>query len=325
MRERPAGDVGDRALRQTIGLGQGVALYVCAILGAGVLVLPGQSASLAGPASLVAWAFSALLGIPLAFTFAALASRYPDAGGVAVYASRAFGPLAGGIAGWWYFVAGSVGQTIVPLTAGYYLTEALGLDQRLAPAFAAVVLGVAVAANLTGMRVGARVQIALAVGVGTVLLVVIAVAVPQFDPARLSPSNAFIASVSRLGFALARDGWAPRRLSRVNRSGVPAAAVIAVGGIALAGLAGSWLFGWGTEDIVFVPATLVLTTYLIGAAAALRLLRQANRTMAAVALLALLAATPFAGWHLVVPVAIAAAVIAGHHRGLGHGAPGRDR
>src|SRR5690606_38311906 len=32
--------------RHSIGLGQGVALYVCAILGAGVLVFPGQVASL---------------------------------------------------------------------------------------------------------------------------------------------------------------------------------------------------------------------------------------------------------------------------------------
>ena len=61
-------------LRPTIGVGQAVALYTCAVLGAGVLVLPGQAASLAGPASVLAWGFSCLLGIPLALTFAALAT-----------------------------------------------------------------------------------------------------------------------------------------------------------------------------------------------------------------------------------------------------------
>jgi amino acid efflux transporter len=102
----------------TIGLWPGTALYVCAVLGAGVLVLPAQVASLAGPASLIAWAFSILLSVPLALTFARLAATYPDAGGVGLYAGRAFGEKAGAVAGWWYFVAGSVGQTIVPLTAG---------------------------------------------------------------------------------------------------------------------------------------------------------------------------------------------------------------
>ena len=45
----------------SIGVWKGTALYVSAILGAGVLVLPGQVASLAGPASLLAWTFSILL------------------------------------------------------------------------------------------------------------------------------------------------------------------------------------------------------------------------------------------------------------------------
>lgn len=65
-----------RWMSVSLRMRSGVALYVCAILGAGVLVLPGQAASLAGPASLLAWGFSALAGLPLAFTFAALASRF---------------------------------------------------------------------------------------------------------------------------------------------------------------------------------------------------------------------------------------------------------
>jgi amino acid efflux transporter len=53
-----------------------------------VLILPGAAASLAGPASLLAWAIDCALGIPLALTFAALAATYPDAGGVATYVGR---------------------------------------------------------------------------------------------------------------------------------------------------------------------------------------------------------------------------------------------
>ncbi|WP_113904579.1 MULTISPECIES: APC family permease [Brevibacterium] len=170
-----------------IGLLQGTALYTCAILGAGVLVLPGQVASQAGPASLVAWTLSAVLGIPLAFTFAALAARMPDAGGVATYAARAFGPTAGAIAGWWYFIAVAVGQTVVPLTAGHYLCAALDLSGHWAPVFGILILGVTVWANLAGVAVGARLQIGLALGVAGILLTVIVVAVPQVSGAAFTP------------------------------------------------------------------------------------------------------------------------------------------
>ncbi len=73
-------------LRRTITVPHGVALYLGAVVGAGVLLLPGLAASQAGPASLVSWGFDCVLGIPLALTFAALAARSPDAGGVATYA-----------------------------------------------------------------------------------------------------------------------------------------------------------------------------------------------------------------------------------------------
>lgn len=382
-------------------------------------MFPGQAASLAGPASLVAWGFSALLGIPIAFTFAALASRFPDAGGVATFAARAFGPSAGGIAGWWFFIAGSIGQTIVPLTAGYYVAAALGIGQHWAPAIAAVVLIAAVAANLVGLKLGARVQIALASGVALILLTVIIVAIPQIRFENLTPfapgglqgigqavivlffafagweaiahlsaefrdvrrtlpratlltilivtflylgvafavvgtgsygtpeldrtalgtivgqglglstvgvvavaatiiclgtTNAFIASISRLGYALARDGWAPALLRQQDRSGTPAISILTVGSIGAAGLLGAALFGWGTDDIVFIPSVLVLATYLLGTAAAVRLFTGGLRLLASTALGLLLLTVPFAGWHLLLPPAVAVAVLALHRR-----------
>jgi amino acid efflux transporter len=398
----------------SIGLLQGVALYVCAILGAGVLVFPGQAGSLAGPASLIAWGFSVLMGLPLAFTFAALAARFPDAGGVSTFAAKAFGSSAGGVAGWWYFIAGSVGQTIVPLTAGYYVAAGLGIGQAWAPAIAAVVLALALGANLAGLRVGAKVQIGLAAGVAAILIGVIVIAIPQIridnftpfaphgisgigravvvlffafagweaiahlsaefrDVRRTLPratlitilivstlylgvstavvgtasygqraldrvslgviighgigissvtvvavaavviclgtTNAFVASVSRLGYALARDGWAPHVLARQNRHQTPHYAILTVGAIGGAGLAGAALFGWGTDTIVVIPSVLVLATYLLGAAAAARLFTGRLRLLAGITIVLLLITVPFAGWHLLLPPLIAASVI----------------
>jgi amino acid transporter len=55
-------------LNRAYGVRSGV--YVSAVVGAGVLVLPGQAAGLAGTASLLAWGFSCLLGVSFATTFA---------------------------------------------------------------------------------------------------------------------------------------------------------------------------------------------------------------------------------------------------------------
>lgn len=405
------------ASRGTIGLWHGVALYVCALLGAGVLVFPGQVASLAGPASLVAWAFSALIGLPLAFTFAALAARFPDAGGISTFAARAFGPVAGGVAGWWFFLAGSVGQTIVPLTAGYYVAAALGLGQVWAPMFAFVVLACATCANLAGLRFGARAQIVLAAGVAAILISVIIVAIPQIDVTLFTPfaphgiegvgqavvvlffafagweaiahlsaefrnvrrtlplatlltvlivtvlylgiavavvgtgaygngaldrlalgviveqglgfsaviavavsavviclgtCNAFVASVSRLGFALGRDGWAPGVLAYENQRNTPTYAVLAVAAIAAAGLLGAIGFGWGTEDFVVVSSVLVLVTYLTGSVAAVRLFTGTPRAIAIAAVVLLVSTLPFTGWHLLIPAGVAVIVMTLH-------------
>lgn len=414
QRNGPETGVSQRTLRPSIGLWHAVALYTCAVLGAGVLVLPGQAASLAGPASVVAWGFSCLVGIPLALTFAALASRYPDAGGVASFGSHAFGGRVGGVTGWWYFVAGSVGQTIVPLTAGYYVASALGLPDTYAYAVAGVVLAMAVWMNLAGARIGGRVQITLAAVVAAILLATAFVALPQARPGAFVPfaphgiggigqavlvlffafagweavthlatefrdvrrdltratiitvgivivlylavafavvstgaygsvssdrvsiglilsrglgvgsaavmavvavviclgtTTAFVTSVSRLGYALGRDGWLPRPLARISDRGVPSAGVWAVGGIGAAGLLIAFLGGWGTQNIVFIPSALVLATYLIGTASAVRLLRGRARVFAAVAFVLLLGTVPFVGWYGLIPVGIAVAAL----------------
>ena len=93
----------------SLGLVQGTALYIAAVLGTGILVLPGLAAEAAGPASIVAVAAVLVLSIPLAGTFAALASRYPDPGGVASYVRRTLGDTAARMTGYWFFFGVCIG------------------------------------------------------------------------------------------------------------------------------------------------------------------------------------------------------------------------
>jgi amino acid efflux transporter len=75
---------------------RGAALYIGALLGPGLLLLPGLAATQAGPASVLAWA--ALLGVSglFAVVFAALGIRLPSSGGVRAYAAAGLGPGAVG-------------------------------------------------------------------------------------------------------------------------------------------------------------------------------------------------------------------------------------
>src|SRR5204862_1873807 len=77
--------------RMSMTVPQGAAVSIGAVLGTGVIALPALAAQTAGPASPVAWLALILLSAPLAWTFASLGARYPDAGGLSTYVRNAFG------------------------------------------------------------------------------------------------------------------------------------------------------------------------------------------------------------------------------------------
>jgi amino acid efflux transporter len=70
-------------LRPTIPLSvpRGAALYIGALLGPGLLLLPGLAAAQAGPASVLAWAALITVSAMLAAVFTALGRQVPRAGG----------------------------------------------------------------------------------------------------------------------------------------------------------------------------------------------------------------------------------------------------
>ena len=174
-------------LIKSVTLPQAVALYAGAVVGAGVLILPGVAASEAGPASLVAWAFDGLLGVPIALTFAALAARFPDAGGVSIYASRAFGGAVGATVGWFYFFAAAIAQALVVLAGAHYAGDALALGSDATFIAAATILAIAVAANLRGLRTSARLQLVLSGAVALVLVAATISALPNLELDAMSP------------------------------------------------------------------------------------------------------------------------------------------
>ena len=148
--------------RSGLSVTQGVALMLGAVLGTGVLSLPGLAAEAAGPASLVAWGLLVLLSVPLAVTFAALGGRFPDGGGVSTYARRAFGARAATVVGWCFFFAVPVGAPPAAGFAGAYVADAAGGGRSTQLVTAGVLIVLVAAMNYAGIRVSATVQLGVA-------------------------------------------------------------------------------------------------------------------------------------------------------------------
>ncbi|MFI9814359.1 APC family permease [Saccharothrix variisporea] len=173
--------------RPALTVVHGTALYVGAVLGTGVIAVPALAAEVAGPASLLAWLCLVMVSAPLAATFAALAARHPDAGGVSTYARLAFGERAAAVVGWCFFFAVPPGTTASALFAGSYVADAVGGGRLTQLVTALVLTALVFSTNWAGLRASGRVQCVLAGLLVLLVLVAVAVAVPLADLANLEP------------------------------------------------------------------------------------------------------------------------------------------
>src|SRR6266568_4739167 len=110
------------------------ALYIGALFGPGLLLLPGLAAQQAGPASIIAWV--ALLGLSAIFAtvFAALGKAVPGAAGAAGYAAADLGRRAATVTRWWFLAGVVAGAPIVCLIGASYVTAVTGGSSAARPA-----------------------------------------------------------------------------------------------------------------------------------------------------------------------------------------------
>jgi amino acid efflux transporter len=170
-----------------LGVPHGAALTVGAVLGTGVISLPALAAQEAGPASLVAWLGLVALSVPLAATFAALGSRYPDGGGVSTYVRRAFGSRAAAMVGWAFYVTIPVGAPAAAGFAGAYVADEFGGGRSTTLLTVAALVAAVGAMNWFGIRVSGRVQLGIAGTIAMLLLLASLVALPHAQMANLTP------------------------------------------------------------------------------------------------------------------------------------------
>ena len=149
------------------------ALYIGALLGPSVLIVPGLAAAIAGPASIVDWVALLVLSGLLAWVFTALGRSVRDGGGVAGYARAGLGDRAGATVGWCFLAGVVVGAPVVCQAGANYLADLFELGRGASTAFAAVLLLAVLAVTLAGARASSAAQLGLVV----VLIALVAVAV----------------------------------------------------------------------------------------------------------------------------------------------------
>jgi len=162
-----------------LGVTRGAALYVGALIGPGVLLVPALAAQAAGAASIVSWGVLVVLSAPLAITFAALGVRHPVDGGVSAYVREGFGEDAAALTGGWFLAAVFCGAPAVAMIGGFYVSDLTGSGTGVAATVGLAMFATVLAANALGLRISSGFQLVLASVLIGVLAIAIAVALPS--------------------------------------------------------------------------------------------------------------------------------------------------
>ena len=108
-------------LRKDISLFGVFAIALGTTISSGLFLLPGIAFAQAGPAIIVSYLLAGLVVLPPLLCKSELATAMPRAGGVYFYIDRAFGPLAGTIAGLGTWISLTLKTSFALVGSGYYI------------------------------------------------------------------------------------------------------------------------------------------------------------------------------------------------------------
>lgn len=181
-------------LKRDIGFYGAAFLVLNSMIGAGIFALPGKVALNAGLLSPWLFLIVGALFLTVVLTFAELASYYKNTGGPVLYASDAFGPLAGFSTGWAIYLsrmtAFAANANVMAIYIGT-LDESLATDQARWMIISTITLGLTWA-NVIGVRNGVRTMGVLTVLKIVPLLLLVALGLQHVTAATLIPETLFI-------------------------------------------------------------------------------------------------------------------------------------
>lgn len=176
---------GGAALRRDLRLIDAVAIGLGAIIGAGIFVVTGMAARVAGPAFIVGLLIAGVAATCNALSSAQLAAAYPRSGGTYEYGYQVLSPRFGFAAGWLFLVSKLAAGGTVALGFGAAVAVlSPDVPARAAAVTAAILL---TAANYLGIKKAGRLNTAV-VSVSILVLVLFVVAgIPAFESSNLTP------------------------------------------------------------------------------------------------------------------------------------------
>lgn len=108
-------------LSRDLGLFSVIAISTGAMVGAGIFILPGVAAKIAGPAVIISFILAGLIALTAAISVSELATAMPTSGGAYVFISRSLGPFMGSTAGWGIWISLILKGSFALVGLGAYL------------------------------------------------------------------------------------------------------------------------------------------------------------------------------------------------------------
>lgn len=164
-------------LERSLNLWKVTLMSVGIILGAGIYVLIGKAAGLAGDAVWLSFIIASIVASFTGLSYAELSSRFPDAGAEYIYVQRSFGRRPAWLIGWLIIAGSVIGGATVAIGFANYFAGLFGTAVLPVAFGALVVCGVIVVA---GIEETAFFTIIITLIETAGLVIIMAIGLPQF-------------------------------------------------------------------------------------------------------------------------------------------------
>lgn len=173
-------------LKRVLNFWEALAINIGAIIGAGIFVISGLAAGIAGPSVLLSIIIGAAIALCTGLGFAAMAHVIATEGGGYKYAERLLGRYAGLVSGLTFVISGTIAGAAMALSFGSYFTSIFSIG--ISPIVAAVALIAALGIiNYIGVKDSADVSVALVVIKVMVLALFVVVGLLLIKPGNYVP------------------------------------------------------------------------------------------------------------------------------------------
>ena len=120
---------GDEELAKDLGPLAALTIGVGTMIGAGIFVLPGEAAGVAGPLVAASFVVGGVISLFTALSASELGTAMPKAGGSYYYVNHALGPLFGSIAGMGNWMGLAFASAFYMIGFGGFLVELVSLPR----------------------------------------------------------------------------------------------------------------------------------------------------------------------------------------------------